>query len=404
MIVVKSNKKRRRIIIACAVILLISSAILTFYWNKNQSNFKIEPAVYGQEIKKPTIVSASSRLLIVGDVFWGRQYERKRLNNEPNAIQFPFSGLASYDKAKYNSWIADVECPITDRNIDFQTQWDAIALNCRPEFTSEFAKWFDIATLANNHMYDIDQEVGYESTTANLDKNNIQYFGHYLASKHDKACKVITVGIDLKYSDNTNKKSKLPLAMCGYHGVISIPTPEDIAEISKYSDKFITIVMPHMGVEYQAKADGIKTTTYRAMVDAGADLIAGGHPHWVQNTEVYKNKLIVYSLGNFIFDQQGSNDVQRSIALDATMEFSSPEQINILEKWLALSGDCMNIASCSNEKLANVSKAVSLPKINYDLIVGQQKGLVQAKSTDIATINQVLTRASWASTKANLGQ
>jgi len=38
-------------------------------------------------------------------------------------------------------------------------------------------------------------------------------------------------------------------------------------------------------------------------IDQGADLIVGTHPHVVQEVEIYKNKLIFYSLGNFIFDQ-----------------------------------------------------------------------------------------------------
>ena len=38
------------------------------------------------------------------------------------------------------------------------------------------------------------------------------------------------------------------------------------------------------------------------MIDSGADLVVGGHPHVTQNIEIYKNKAIFYSLGNFIFN------------------------------------------------------------------------------------------------------
>lgn len=40
-----------------------------------------------------------------------------------------------------------------------------------------------------------------------------------------------------------------------------------------------------------------------ALIDAGADVIAGHHPHVYQGIEIYKNKPIIYSLGNFLFDQ-----------------------------------------------------------------------------------------------------
>ncbi len=398
-------KRKRNVpykIIALVAILTVPVLFLGYKIFGTKPVNSSNTSVTSQRKEQPKIISASSRLLVVGDVFWGRQYERKRLNNEPNAIQFPFSGLASYDKSKYNTWIADIECPITDRNIDFQTQWDAIALNCRPEFMGEFAKWFEIATLANNHIYDIDKDVGYNSTTNYLDKSNIQYFGHFLASEHDKACKVVNVGLDVKYSDNSTKKTKLPIAMCGYHGVISIPKPEDIAVINKYSSKFFTIAMPHMGVEYQPTADSIKTSTYHAMVDAGADVVAGGHPHWVQNTESYKNKLIVYSMGNFIFDQQSTADVQRSVALDASLDFNTPEQLQQLDKWLNIEEKCQYNTTCLNTSLASYDHRNVIPSVNYDLVVGQQKNLVQAKSTDSTVINQVLARANWANTKAQL--
>jgi poly-gamma-glutamate synthesis protein (capsule biosynthesis protein) len=48
-------------------------------------------------------------------------------------------------------------------------------------------------------------------------------------------------------------------------------------------------------------------------VDAGADLIIGNHPHWVQAVELYKGKLIAYAHGNFIFDQMWSPEVRRGV-------------------------------------------------------------------------------------------
>jgi hypothetical protein len=69
------------------------------------------------------------------------------------------------------------------------------------------------------------------------------------------------------------------------------------------------------GIEYTSKANSFQNKLARRLIDeAGVDLIVGAHPHWVQNIEFYKGKPIIYSLGNFIFDQthtlptrQGSN-------------------------------------------------------------------------------------------------
>ena len=48
------------------------------------------------------------------------------------------------------------------------------------------------------------------------------------------------------------------------------------------------------------------------LIDAGADIVHGHHPHILQSTEIYKNKPIFYSLGNFIFDQNWSSETSSS--------------------------------------------------------------------------------------------
>jgi poly-gamma-glutamate synthesis protein (capsule biosynthesis protein) len=75
----------------------------------------------------------------------------------------------------------------------------------------------------------------------------------------------------------------------------------DIAKAGELAD--IVIVMMSWGSEYTNHSNAHQQALAHAIVDAGADMIVGSHPHWVQEIEVYKGKPIVYSLGNFIFDQ-----------------------------------------------------------------------------------------------------
>ena len=65
----------------------------------------------------------------------------------------------------------------------------------------------------------------------------------------------------------------------------------------------LVIVNAHWGDEYDAEANPRQKALAKAMVDAGADIIIGHHPHVLQSFEIYKNSIIFYSLGNFIFDQ-----------------------------------------------------------------------------------------------------
>ncbi len=64
----------------------------------------------------------------------------------------------------------------------------------------------------------------------------------------------------------------------------------------------VVVVLPHWGTEYSTTQNSRQTQWAHFMIDAGADVVVGGHPHVVQPTEIYKGKQIVYSLGNFIFD------------------------------------------------------------------------------------------------------
>ena len=66
----------------------------------------------------------------------------------------------------------------------------------------------------------------------------------------------------------------------------------------------LVIVCPHWGVEYALKPTRDQVDLAHQMIDAGADMIVGSHPHVVQPVEKYYDCWVAYSLGNFIFDQQ----------------------------------------------------------------------------------------------------
>ena len=65
----------------------------------------------------------------------------------------------------------------------------------------------------------------------------------------------------------------------------------------------VVVVSVHWGIEYAPEADDRQRELGRLMIDAGAQLVVGHHPHVLQETEWYNGGLILYSLGNFVFDQ-----------------------------------------------------------------------------------------------------
>ncbi|CAM4163851.1 CapA family protein [Streptococcus penaeicida] len=100
----------------------------------------------------------------------------------------------------------------------------------------------------------------------------------------------------------------------------------EIKEAEKKAD--ITIVMPQMGVEYALKPNEEQKELYRSMVDWGADVVLGGHPHVVEPAETIKKgnekKFIIYSMGNFISNQrlETLDDIwtERGLLMDLTFE------------------------------------------------------------------------------------
>ena len=64
----------------------------------------------------------------------------------------------------------------------------------------------------------------------------------------------------------------------------------------------VVLVLPHWGTQYTHGTVRDQRLVARALTRAGADVVVGGHPHWVQGMESVGDSLIAYSLGNFVFD------------------------------------------------------------------------------------------------------
>ena len=76
------------------------------------------------------------------------------------------------------------------------------------------------------------------------------------------------------------------------------------------------MLFAHWGNEYQLVPTERQIKLAHSFIDAGADLIIGSHPHVVEPVEIYNNKAIFYSLGNFIFDQKLSYWTEHGLALN----------------------------------------------------------------------------------------
>ncbi|TAK57130.1 MAG: CapA family protein [Dehalococcoidia bacterium] len=91
---------------------------------------------------------------------------------------------------------------------------------------------------------------------------------------------------------------------------------EDVANARKVAN--VVIVVPHWGVEYTTSPSERQRAFARAAAAAGADMVVGNHPHWVQAHERIGGTFVAYALGNFVFDQDWSVETQQGALLEAT--------------------------------------------------------------------------------------
>jgi poly-gamma-glutamate capsule biosynthesis protein CapA/YwtB (metallophosphatase superfamily) len=91
----------------------------------------------------------------------------------------------------------------------------------------------------------------------------------------------------------------------------------DIRALSKRVD--VVVVMTHWGTQYTHRPESSQRQAAQAFAGAGADLVIGGHPHWVQGFEMAGSAMVVHSLGNFVFDMDFQTKTREGIFLEIVL-------------------------------------------------------------------------------------
>jgi len=179
---------------------------------------------------------------------------------------------------------------------------------------------FDVVCLANNHTTDYGP-TGLLRTIEVLNKNKILFSG--AGRNIEEASKpVIIVKNNFKigflsyeatvYSFGARAKKNVPgVTKINVNPLLPFPqvAKEDIIEMAQHIKEVkktvdFLVVSMHCGAELTTTISPHQECIAHTAVDSGADLVIGHHPHVLQGVEVYKEKVICYSLGNFIFDEK----------------------------------------------------------------------------------------------------
>ena len=166
-------------------------------------------------------------------------------------------------------------------------------------------RYFDAVGVANNHSGDFGPEALVEQCQR-LESARLKYFG---GGRNLAAARVPLVvelkGLRIAILGYNEFKPRTFAATDTQAGVAWSVDDQVIDDIRLARSKYkADLVIPYMhwGYEEEPEPNERQRTFSRVMIDAGADVVVGGHPHITQGAEYYRGHLIVYSLGNFVFD------------------------------------------------------------------------------------------------------
>lgn len=273
----------------------------------------------------------STTLLSVGDIMLSRQVDKISLaKNDP---VYPFRPSATILK-QADITIGNLEAPFYDKGKSVvgtgYITGRGYIFKANPKMVKSLKyAGIDILSLANNHISNQGLS-GIKYTVNLLNKNHIKYSGAGNTSACARVPALITKnGFTYAFLSYTYKSNNLQTIsqQKGVSMMLQKNLKTDIAKAKKSAD--IIVVSMHAGTEYSYHPNTSQNKFAHYAINSGADLVIGHHPHVVQGFEIYKNKPIFYSLGNFIFDDMPSSSLN-SIAVRLTYQFNKVVEIEFL--------------------------------------------------------------------------
>ena len=258
----------------------------------------------------PAAAGAETMLIsLVGDCTVGDQYMYRGYKSsftyktKQNGLDYPFS-LAADLFAADDLTIANCEGVFTKRSPGKNAK--KMTLGAPPEFAQVFQLGnVDVCNLANNHGKDFGQG-GREDTVAALEALGIGCFGDdILYTTEIKGVKIGITGYTYPHNDQKMKKYK-----------------KNIEALREAGCTFI-IASAHWGKEESLRINLEQKKYAPMLIDMGADMVYGHGSHTVQPIQIYKGKLIFYSLSNFTFGANAAPKDDDSVVIQVTYDIQS---------------------------------------------------------------------------------
>ncbi len=285
-----------------------------------------EPSLPVQGSPAPTPEPAEDTVTLnaVGDVMLARKVGRLI---EANGTDYPLRQIGA-ELAAGDITFANLESPIANSGRPLPGK--QICFRAAPATLASLTLGgFDVLSLANNHAVDYDSPALLD-TLELLAQSGIKTVGAGADINEARQPAILeSKGIKLAflaYSDLADVffSSKYPRAhraTADQSGVAPLEERlilEDIQAAAQQAD--LVVVSLHWGTEYTDQPSKQQREMAHRLIEAGADVILGHHPHWLQGLEVYQGKLIAYSLGNMVFDQNWSEPTREGLVLQLKLD------------------------------------------------------------------------------------
>ena len=274
------------------------------------------PGTRVNRLPTPSNEAGPVTIAVVGDLMFAREVTTLM---EEHGVEYPFERV-SHLWRDAGVVIGNLEGTFTDRG---EARAKAYTFRTPPGLATTLSEaGFDAVSLANNHAYDFGEQ-GLEDTIDALDAIGVQGFGAALDGHGASNPAIVELpGMTLAllvFTAVAEREASPPRTP----GVAWGDVEAVRAAVAERADLGETvIVMLHAGDEYVREPSETQTALARAAIDAGAKVVIGTHPHVLQPWERYGDGVILYSLGNFVFDLDrddlatlGAGPFQTAVAL-----------------------------------------------------------------------------------------
>lgn len=279
-----------------------------------------------EEIQEPEVEEQEPITLVFsGDILLSSYV----LNNyEKSGINGVLSEELQLEMQNADITMVNEEFPFSTRGT--QAQDKQFTFRVDPSYVKILQEMgIDVVTVANNHALDYGKEA-LSDTFQTLDGAGIAYVG--AGESKERAAEPYIVEMSGKKIGflaasrvipevSWNIDNQQPGMLCTYD---SAELCEAIRKTKESCDYVVVYV--HWGIERENTPQDYQRQLGQAYIDAGADMVIGSHPHVLQGIEYYNGKPIVYSLGNYIFNQ----DIGSTVLLKATVTPENETSLQVI--------------------------------------------------------------------------